>query len=115
MPTRECRQIVRRIQRKAPDSFVGDHRLLCPAQTRTDRFHSRRQPGTGAAEKFNIARHLQELTKGDPARICSCDISEVSGFSCASWSSTPHPYLLKVQDGCDLQLFFLHHFLWPGA
>lgn len=34
----------------------------------------------GAAEKFNIAQHISELSKGDPARICSCDIDEVSGL-----------------------------------
>ena len=34
----------------------------------------------GAAEKFNITKHLKQLTKGDSAKICSCDIEEVNGF-----------------------------------
>lgn len=103
---KECRQIVRRIQRKAPDSFVVI--TGCYAQLKPEQIAS--IPGVslvlGAAEKFNIARHLRELTKGDPARICSCDISEVSGFH-ASWSVNDRTRtFLKVQDGCDYNCSF---------
>ena len=34
----------------------------------------------GAAEKFNLVNHIKELSKGDPAKICSCDIGEISDF-----------------------------------
>src|ERR1700749_4900143 len=77
---KECRQLVRRIQRKAPESFVvitGCYAQLKPAEIAEI-------PGVdlvlGAAEKFNLPLHLKELTKGDSARICSCDIEEVNGF-----------------------------------
>jgi threonylcarbamoyladenosine tRNA methylthiotransferase MtaB len=60
----------------------------------------------GAAEKFNIARHLRELAKGDPTRICSCDVEDVSGFH-ASWSVNDRTRtFLKVQDGCDYNCSF---------
>jgi threonylcarbamoyladenosine tRNA methylthiotransferase MtaB len=60
----------------------------------------------GAAEKFNIAHHIKELAKGDPARICSCDIDEVSGFH-SSWSMNDRTRsFLKVQDGCDYNCSF---------
>jgi len=60
----------------------------------------------GAAEKFNIAQHIRELSKGDSARICSCDITEVSGFH-SSWSVNDRTRtFLKVQDGCDYNCSF---------
>ena len=103
---KECRQLVRRIQRKAPGSFVvitGCYAQLKPTEIS-------QIPGVdlvlGAAEKFNIAEHIRELAKGDPARICSCDISEVSGFH-SSWSVNDRTRtFLKVQDGCDYNCSF---------
>src|SRR5215217_4805907 len=82
---KECRYLVRRIQRKAPESLVvitGCYAQLKPKEISEI-------PGVdlvlGAAEKFNIAKHIRELAKGDSAKICSCDIEEVSGFH-SSWS-----------------------------
>lgn len=103
---KECRQLVRRIQRKAPESFVvitGCYAQLKPKEIAEI-------PGVdlvlGAAEKFNIARHIRELAKGDPAKICSCDIEEVSGFH-SSWSVNDRTRtFLKVQDGCDYTCSF---------
>ena len=103
---KECRQIVRRIQRKAPESFVvitGCYAQLKPKEISAI-------PGVdlvlGAAEKFNIARHIRELAKGDPAKICSCDIEQVSGFH-SSWSVNDRTRtFLKVQDGCDYNCSF---------
>lgn len=103
---RECRQLVRRIQRKAPESFVVI--TGCYAQLKPQDIVS--IPGVdlvlGAAEKFNIARHIRELAKGDPAKICSCDIEDVSGFH-SSWSVNDRTRtFLKVQDGCDYTCSF---------
>src|SRR5579859_2662601 len=78
---KECRYLVRRIRRQAPDCSVvimGCYAQLKPAEIAAI-------PGVdlvlGAAEKFNLADHLGSLTKGDPTRICSCDIEEVTGFN----------------------------------
>lgn len=103
---KECRQIVRRIQRKAPESLVvitGCYAQLKPKEISEI-------PGVnlvlGAAEKFNIAQHIRELAKGDSAKICSCDIEEVSGFH-SSWSVNDRTRtFLKVQDGCDYNCSF---------
>src|SRR6478672_4499653 len=77
---KECRQLVRRIQRKAPESLVVI--TGCYAQLKPKEISG--IPGVdlvlGAAEKFNLATHLKELTKGDSAKICSCDIGEISDF-----------------------------------
>ena len=103
---KECRQIVRRIQRKSPESLVvitGCYAQLKPKEIAEI-------PGVdlvlGAAEKFNLASHIRELAKGDSARISSCDIGDVSGFN-ASWSVNDRTRtFLKVQDGCDYTCSF---------
>ncbi len=60
----------------------------------------------GAAEKFNISQHLKELTKGNSAKISSCDIEEVSGFHASYSLSDRTRTFLKVQDGCDYNCSF---------
>lgn len=103
---KECRQLVRRIQRKAPESLVVI--TGCYAQLKPKEIAS--IPGVdmvlGAAEKFNIAQHLKELTKGDPAKICSCDIEDVSGFHSSFSIHDRTRTFLKVQDGCDYNCSF---------
>ena len=103
---KECRQIVRRIQRKAPESLVvitGCYAQLKPKQIAEI-------PGVnlvlGAAEKFNLARHIRELSKGDSAKICSCDIEEVTGFNSSFSINDRTRTFLKVQDGCDYNCSF---------
>ena len=103
---KECRHLVRRIQRKAPESLVvitGCYAQLKPKEISEI-------PGVdlvlGAAEKFNIVKHIKELAKGDSAKICSCDIEEVSDFH-SSWSVNDRTRtFLKVQDGCDYNCSF---------
>jgi threonylcarbamoyladenosine tRNA methylthiotransferase MtaB len=103
---KECRQIVRRIQRKAPESLVvitGCYAQLKPKQISEI-------PGVnlvlGAAEKFNLAQHIRELSKGDSAKICSCDIEEVTGFNSSFSINDRTRTFLKVQDGCDYNCSF---------
>jgi threonylcarbamoyladenosine tRNA methylthiotransferase MtaB len=103
---KECRQLVRRIQRKSPESLVvitGCYAQLKPKEIAAI-------PGVdmvlGAAEKFNLAQHLKELTKGDATKICSCDIEEVSGFHSSFSIHDRTRTFLKVQDGCDYNCSF---------
>lgn len=103
---KECRQIVRKIQRKAPEAFVvitGCYAQLKPQEIA-------QIPGVdlvlGAAEKFNLADHIRTLQKGDSTKICSCDIEDVQGFT-SSWSEGDRTRtFLKVQDGCDYNCSF---------
>jgi threonylcarbamoyladenosine tRNA methylthiotransferase MtaB len=103
---KECRQLVRRIQRKSPESLVVI--TGCYAQLKPKEIAS--IPGVdlvlGAAEKFNIAQHLKELTKGDPTKISSCDIEDVSGFHSSFSLHDRTRTFLKVQDGCDYNCSF---------
>ncbi|MEO8568467.1 MAG: tRNA (N(6)-L-threonylcarbamoyladenosine(37)-C(2))-methylthiotransferase MtaB, partial [Ginsengibacter sp.] len=103
---KECRQLVRRIQRKAPEAMVvitGCYAQLKPVEIAAIE-------GVdlvlGAAEKFNIIKHLQQLTKGNSAKICSCDIEEVAGFNSSFSLNSRTRTFLKVQDGCDYNCSF---------
>ena len=103
---KECRQIVRRIQRRSPEAFIVI--TGCYAQLKPEQIAS--IPGVdlvlGASEKFNVVSHIKELTKGDSAKISSCDIDAVTGFN-ASWSVNDRTRtFLKVQDGCDYNCSF---------
>jgi threonylcarbamoyladenosine tRNA methylthiotransferase MtaB len=103
---KECRYLVRGIQRRAPESLVvitGCYAQLKPKEIAEI-------PGVdlvlGAAEKFNIAQHIRELAKGDSAKICSCDIETVSGFNASYSLNDRTRTFLKVQDGCDYTCSF---------
>ena len=103
---KECRQLVRRIQRKSPESLVvitGCYAQLKPKEIAGI-------PGVdlvlGAAEKFNISAHLRELAKGDSAKISSCDIETVNGFNASYSLNDRTRTFLKVQDGCDYNCSF---------
>ncbi len=103
---KECRYLVRQIQRKSPESFVvitGCYAQLKPKEIAEI-------PGVdlvlGAAEKFNMASHIRELVKGDSAKICSCDIDQVLDFHDGYSFNDRTRAFLKVQDGCDYQCSF---------
>lgn len=103
---KECRLLVRRIQRRAPEATVvitGCYAQLKPAEIASI-------PGVdlvlGASEKFNIIEHLKTFTKGDSARICSCDIEDVNMFTASQSANDRTRVFLKVQDGCDYNCSF---------
>jgi threonylcarbamoyladenosine tRNA methylthiotransferase MtaB len=103
---KECRQLVRRIQRKSPESLVvitGCYAQLKPKEIAAI-------PGVnlvlGAAEKFNIALHLKELTKNDAGKICSCDVEDIKDFNASYSLNDRTRTFLKVQDGCDYNCSF---------
>ncbi|MBL7734822.1 MAG: tRNA (N(6)-L-threonylcarbamoyladenosine(37)-C(2))-methylthiotransferase MtaB [Chitinophagaceae bacterium] len=103
---KECRHLVRRIQRQAPEGLVVV--MGCYAQLKPREIAG--IPGVnlvlGAAEKFNIAQHIRELTSGDSGKICSCDIEEVTGFHATYSGNDRTRSFLKVQDGCDYNCSF---------
>ncbi len=103
---KECRQIVRKIKRQAPQALVvvtGCYAQLKPKQIAEI-------PGVnlvlGAAEKFNIALHLKELSKNDATKICSCDIEDVNIFVPSNSTNERTRVFLKVQDGCNYTCSF---------
>jgi len=103
---KECRQLVRRIRRQAPESWVvitGCYAQLKPAEIAEIE-------GVdlvlGAAEKFNLPTHLNNLSRNEKATICSCDIDTVQDFHAAVSVSDRTRSFLKVQDGCDYNCSF---------
>lgn len=103
---KECRQLVRKIQRKAPQAMVvitGCYAQLKPKEIAEI-------PGVdlvlGAAEKFNITQHIKGITKGDSTKICSCDIEDVNTFTASHSINDRTRVFLKVQDGCDYSCSF---------
>ncbi len=103
---KECRQLVRRIQRKSPESLVVI--TGCYAQLKPKEIAAIKGVDLvlGAAEKFNIATHLKELAKGNSAKISSCDIEEISGFNSSFSVNDRTRTFLKVQDGCSYNCSF---------
>lgn len=103
---KECRMLVRRIQRKAPEAMVVI--TGCYAQLKPEAIAA--IPGVdlvlGAAEKFNITHHLKQLQKGDAAKICSCDIEDVNSFVASFSKDDRTRSFLKVQDGCNYNCSF---------
>lgn len=103
---KECRQIVRRIQRRAPEALVVI--TGCYAQLKPKEIAEIEGVDLvlGAAEKFNLSKHLSEISKGDSTKICSCDIDEVQGFNSSYSINDRTRTFLKVQDGCDYNCSF---------
>lgn len=107
---KECRHLVRRIQRRAPEAMVVI--TGCYAQLKPEEIAKIEGVDLvlGAAEKFNLATHLKEITKGPAdrggAKICSCDIEDVAGFHSSYSVNDRTRTFLKVQDGCDYNCSF---------
>jgi threonylcarbamoyladenosine tRNA methylthiotransferase MtaB len=103
---KECRQLVRRIRRRSPDSFVVI--TGCYAQLQPESIAAMEGVDLvlGAAAKFNLTEHLKDLSRTGAARICSCDIDTVQDFQPAFSQLDRTRTFLKVQDGCDYSCTF---------
>ncbi|MBU3744647.1 MAG: tRNA (N(6)-L-threonylcarbamoyladenosine(37)-C(2))-methylthiotransferase MtaB, partial [Sediminibacterium sp.] len=103
---KECRQLVRRIRRQAPESWVVI--TGCYAQLKPNEIAEIQGVDLvlGAAEKFNLPSHLNNLSRNEKATICSCDIDTVQDFHAAVSVSDRTRSFLKVQDGCDYNCSF---------
>lgn len=103
---KECRMLVRRIQRRAPAAFVVI--TGCYAQLKPQEIAAIDGVDLvlGAAEKFSLPHHLRDLTKSGSARVCSCDIEDVGAFHSSFSSGGRTRSFLKVQDGCDYNCSF---------
>jgi len=103
---KECRMLVRRIQRLAPEALVVI--TGCYAQLQPEQIAAIEGVDLvlGASEKFKLVDHLNDLKKGDPTKICSCDIEEVGAFHASYNLGGRTRSFLKVQDGCDYNCSF---------
>lgn len=99
---RECRRHVRRFQAINPDAFIAV--VGCYAQLKPEEIAA--IPGVdlvlGANEKFDLARHIQELgTKQEQGVARYGAVKDLKHFV-PSWNANDRTRtFLKVQDGCD--------------
>lgn len=103
---KKCRKIVREALKHAPNAYIIV--LGCYAQLKPEEISN--IPGVdlvlGAAEKFNIAQHLQNITKKEKGTYISGSISAVNVFNPAYSVGERTRSFLKVQDGCDYKCAF---------
>jgi threonylcarbamoyladenosine tRNA methylthiotransferase MtaB len=97
---KECRYIVRKIKRTAPDSnviIIGCYAQLKPKEiAEIDGVDM----VLGATEKFNLLDHIQQLEAGSTI-VKADDIKEINEFVPSFSSGDRTRTFLKVQDGCD--------------
>jgi threonylcarbamoyladenosine tRNA methylthiotransferase MtaB len=100
---RECRQVVRRVLRENPDTFIAV--TGCYAQLRPEEIASIEGVDVvlGAKEKFSIFDHVSSFTKFDAPQIYSSPIEEALEYHLAATADKEERSraFLKVQDGCD--------------
>lgn len=104
---KECRYLVRKIQRRAPEAFVvitGCFAQLKPAEIAEIE-------GVdlvlGAAEKFELPRHIRQLDKRIGGAQVHCnEIDAIEGFQSSFSLADRTRSFLKVQDGCDYNCSF---------
>ena len=112
---RKCRKVVKEALKHSPNAYITI--VGCYAQLKPKEISE--IPGVdmvlGAAEKFNILEHINDLTKNEKAVVHNAPIDEthqfVSAFSIGDRTRT----FLKVQDGCDYSCTFCTIPLARGA
>lgn len=98
---KECRQIIRRINRSNPKAFVVV--TGCYAQLKAEEIGKIEGVDLvlGAKEKFRLPFFLKDLQRKGKADVHSCEIEETDFFVSAYSVSDRTRAFLKVQDGCD--------------
>ena len=112
---RKCRKVVREALNQSPKAYivvVGCYAQLKPREITEI-------PGVdmvlGAAEKFNIVEHINDLTKSAKPIIHNAPITETNVFIPAFSMGDRTRTFLKVQDGCDYSCTFCTIPLARGA
>ena len=98
---KECRSIVRKAKRQNPESKVIV--IGCYAQLKPQEIS--KIPGVtlvlGANEKFNVAKHLDELDEADSNQFIAGKIGQVREFFPSYSQGDRTRTFFKIQDGCD--------------
>jgi threonylcarbamoyladenosine tRNA methylthiotransferase MtaB len=112
---KKCRKVVKEALKTSPQAFVTI--VGCYAQLKPQEIAE--IPGVdmvlGAAEKFNIIHHIDQLTKKEKAQIFNQPIAETNIFIPAFSIGDRTRTFLKVQDGCDYTCTFCTIPLARGA
>lgn len=112
---KKCRKVVKEALKHSPNAYitiVGCYAQLKPQEISTI-------PGVdmvlGAAEKFNIIAHINDLTKQEKTIVHNAPIDETNQFVTAYSIGDRTRTFLKVQDGCDYSCTFCTIPLARGA
>jgi len=112
---KKCRKIVKEALKHSPNAYITI--VGCYAQLKPQEIVE--IPGVdmvlGAAEKFNIIEHIQDLTKEQKPIIHNAPIIETNAFVPAYSYGDRTRTFLKVQDGCDYSCTFCTIPLARGA
>lgn len=112
---RKCRKVVREALKYSPGAYITI--VGCYAQLKPREISE--IPGVdmvlGAAEKFNIIDHIDDLTKQPKAIVRNSPIAEINQFIPAFSIGDRTRTFLKVQDGCDYSCTFCTIPLARGA
>ncbi len=105
---KECRQIIRRIRRRSPETKIVV--TGCYAQLRPEEIASIEGVSLvlGTNEKFEIFEYLQNLSSDAAPRIAVSEVSGIDAFhgTSAAASDERTRAFLKIQDGCDYSCSF---------
>jgi threonylcarbamoyladenosine tRNA methylthiotransferase MtaB len=98
---KKCKRVVKEALSYNPGAYIAV--VGCYAQLKPEEIAS--IPGVdvvlGAAEKFNLEHHLNDLVKREKGAVYSCDINDVNDFTPAYSLGDRTRTFLKIQDGCD--------------
>src|SRR5690606_5300874 len=112
---RKCRKVVKEALKHSPNAYITI--VGCYAQLKPKEIAD--IPGVdmvlGAAEKFNIIEHINELTKSEKTVIHNAPIEHTNQFIPAYSIGDRTRTFLKVQDGCDYSCTFCTIPLARGA
>ncbi len=112
---KKCRKVVKEALKHSPNAYITI--VGCYAQLKPKEISE--IPGVdmvlGAAEKFNIIEHINDLTKQEKAIIHNGPIDETNQFVSAFSIGDRTRTFLKVQDGCDYSCTFCTIPLARGA
>ena len=103
---KKCRKVINQAKKFAPEALIII--VGCYAQLKPQEIS--KIPGVdavlGAAEKFNLPEHLNQITKGKSAQVFTSEIDQVSNFEHAYSYHDRTRSFLKVQDGCNYNCTF---------
>ncbi|WP_333864920.1 tRNA (N(6)-L-threonylcarbamoyladenosine(37)-C(2))-methylthiotransferase MtaB [Sphingobacterium sp.] len=103
---KKCRKVVKEALKHSPNAYITI--VGCYAQLKPKEIAE--IPGVdmvlGAAEKFNIIEHINDLTKHEKTIVYNGPIDETNQFVSAYSIGDRTRTFLKVQDGCDYSCTF---------
>ncbi|WP_270089613.1 tRNA (N(6)-L-threonylcarbamoyladenosine(37)-C(2))-methylthiotransferase MtaB [Sphingobacterium sp. SYP-B4668] len=112
---KKCRKVVKEALKYSPNAYITI--VGCYAQLKPQEIAD--IPGVdmvlGAAEKFNIIAHINDLTKQEKTIVHNAPIDETNQFVSAYSIGDRTRTFLKVQDGCDYSCTFCTIPLARGA